>query len=148
MLPGGVNKALVSITAALSLVIVVGAGAIVYTQIIQQPETQQQAEPDSTATAKKPTQEAAKVLTGLDTYTENCAAAKVSGAGAACVRESECWGGLMIISGDTKARRFGCEETHSWETFAVAPSGRTPTPTYSRTSPSIRRSRVSPAVSS
>jgi hypothetical protein len=23
--------------------------------------------------------------------------------------------------GDTKARRLGCEESHSWETFAVAP---------------------------
>ncbi|MFI7639911.1 hypothetical protein [Nonomuraea sp. NPDC049400] len=57
----------------------------------------------------------------LDTFTENCPAAKVRGADAACVRESECWGGLVIIVGDTKARRLGCEERHSWETFAVAP---------------------------
>lgn len=37
------------------------------------------------------------------------------------MREAECWGGLVIIVGDTKARRLGCEESHSWETFAVAP---------------------------
>ncbi|WP_433438531.1 hypothetical protein [Nonomuraea sp. CA-141351] len=57
----------------------------------------------------------------LDTYTEDCPASKVRGAGAACVREQECWGGPVIITGDTKARRLGCEEKHSWETFAVAP---------------------------
>ncbi|TMR93685.1 serine/threonine-protein kinase [Nonomuraea basaltis] len=119
--PHGLNKALVAVIAALSLVIAVGAGVIVYTQVIQQPETRRQAEPGSTATTEKATSEAAKVFTGLDTYTQNCPAAKVRGAGAACVRESECWGGLVIITGDTKARRLGCEETHSWETFAVAP---------------------------
>jgi hypothetical protein len=122
--PRGINKALVAIIAALTLVIVAGGGAVVYTRIIQkQPETSQ-ARPSTTATAegtKKPTRQPASVFTGLDTYTENCPAAKVGGAGAACVRESECWGGMVIIVGDTKARRLGCEETHSWETFAVAP---------------------------
>ncbi|RVX47739.1 serine/threonine protein kinase [Nonomuraea polychroma] len=122
--PHGINKALVAIIAALTLVIVVGGGAVIYTQIVQQPEGTQQAQPSSTATTqktKKPAQEPAGVFTGLDTYTENCPAANVRGAGAACVRESECWGGMVIIVGDTKARRLGCEETHSWETFAVAP---------------------------
>ncbi|MGN9838421.1 serine/threonine-protein kinase [Nonomuraea sp. H19] len=117
----GLNKALVAIIAALSLVIAVGAGVIVYTQIIQQEPEVRQAQPGRTTTAEKPVQEKAKVFAGLDTYTDNCPAAKVRDAGAACVRESECWGGLVIIVGDTKARRLGCEETHSWETFAVAP---------------------------
>ncbi|MGP3914490.1 protein kinase domain-containing protein [Nonomuraea sp. 10N515B] len=122
--PHGINKALVAISAALTLVIVVGGGAVIYTQIFQQPDGTPQAQPSSTAATqktKKPAQEPASVFTGLDTYTENCPAARVRGAGAACVRESECWGGMVIIVGDTKARRLGCEETHSWETFAVAP---------------------------
>jgi serine/threonine protein kinase len=121
--PHGVNKALVAIIAALSLVIVAGGGAVIYNQVIQQPETRQ-AQPSGTAPpegTKKATRAPSTVFKGLDTYTENCPAAKVRGAGAACVRESECWGGLVIIVGDTKARRLGCEETHSWETFAVAP---------------------------
>ncbi|WP_200823939.1 serine/threonine-protein kinase [Nonomuraea solani] len=111
----GVNKALVSVIAALSLVILGGGGLIVYRQIVQAPVT---GEAGPTVSAEP---EKASVFAGLDTYTENCPAAKVRDGGAACVRESECWGGLVITAGDTKARRLGCEETHSWETFAVAP---------------------------
>ncbi|TYB55016.1 hypothetical protein FXF51_45935 [Nonomuraea sp. PA05] len=110
-----------AIIAALSLVIVAGAGVFVYTQVIQQaPETEQEtiAAPSSKATTQK---KKPSVFKGLDTYTENCPAARIRGGGAACVREAECWGGLVIIVGDTKARRLGCEESHSWETFAVAP---------------------------
>ncbi|WP_237107419.1 serine/threonine-protein kinase [Nonomuraea sp. MG754425] len=120
--PSGVNRILVAIIATLSLVIVAGAGAFVYNQILQGPPeeketTAQEQVPTPATTATKQ----AGVFEGLDTYTENCPAAKVRGGQAACVRESECWGGLVIIVGDTKARRLGCEETHSWETFAVAP---------------------------
>ena len=42
------------------------------------------------------------------------------GAKAACVKDSECWGGMVVNAGDTTARRLGCEETHSWETYAIA----------------------------
>ncbi|MGR6923438.1 serine/threonine-protein kinase [[Actinomadura] parvosata] len=120
--PHGVNKALVAIIAALSLVIVAGAGVLFYNRFApQQPGgRQQQAAPTTTAPATPP-KKAPSVFAGLSTYTDNCPAAKVAGAGAACVREAECWGGLVIIVGDTKARRLGCEESHSWETFAVAP---------------------------
>ncbi|MCA2225027.1 hypothetical protein [Nonomuraea aurantiaca] len=50
-----------------------------------------------------------------------CPASAVPGAKAACVKETECWGGLVVSAGDTTARRLGCEETHSWETYAIAP---------------------------
>ncbi|MEV0389584.1 protein kinase [Nonomuraea sp. NPDC050643] len=116
--PHGINKTLIAIIAALSLVIVSGAGLIIYRQIVQGPETTQAGPPGTTRTAQS---EKASVFAGLETYTEDCPAAKVRDGGAACVRESECWGGLVITAGDTKARRLGCEETHSWETFAVAP---------------------------
>ncbi|GAA2205945.1 hypothetical protein GCM10009850_014030 [Nonomuraea monospora] len=119
--PHGINKVLVAIIAALSLVIVAGAGVFVYTQVIQQPPEGEQDPAALTTATTTPPKKKPSVFTGLDTYTDNCPAAKIRGAGAACVREAECWGGLVIIVGDTKARRLGCEESHSWETFAVAP---------------------------
>ncbi|MEQ4718846.1 serine/threonine-protein kinase [Nonomuraea sp. B19D2] len=125
----GTSKALVAIVAALALVISVGVGVVVYSYVIKDsrvteasgPADTRQASPGTTTTTQPKEQPAKTVFGALDTYTENCPAAKVRGAGAACVRESECWGGLVIIVGDTKARRLGCEEKHSWETFAVAP---------------------------
>jgi hypothetical protein len=123
----GASKALISIVAALALVVAGGVGVMVYTYVTRTPDTRQatpgaSGSPGGTSSSPvaKPSREA-KVFAGLDTYTEGCAAAKVRGAGAACVRDAECWGGLVIIAGDTKARRSGCEETHSWETFAVGP---------------------------
>ncbi|MFC7387649.1 protein kinase domain-containing protein [Sphaerisporangium rhizosphaerae] len=55
------------------------------------------------------------------TTTVSCAAAAVPGANAACGREAECWGGMVVITGDVSIKRRGCEEAHTWETFAVAP---------------------------
>ncbi|MBO3748491.1 protein kinase [Streptosporangiaceae bacterium NEAU-GS5] len=62
-------------------------------------------------------------LPGLNvaTYTQGCPAAAVQGAGAACLKEPECWGGIVSIAGDVTVKRYGCEESHVWETFAVAP---------------------------
>ncbi|MEU6719956.1 protein kinase [Nonomuraea sp. NPDC046802] len=119
--PHGVNRVLVAIIAALSLVIVAGAGAFVYTQVIERPPPVSTAAPTTTSPTTATSTPEPDVFAGLDTYTANCPAAKIRGADAACVREPECWGGLVIIVGDTKARRLGCEEVHSWETFAVAP---------------------------
>ncbi|MEV0234196.1 serine/threonine-protein kinase [Nonomuraea sp. NPDC050786] len=118
---GGTSKALVAIVAALALAISVGVGVVVYTYVTKGPATHDEAAPGATTTTQATDQPAKTVFGKLDTYTENCPAAKVRGAEAACVREPECWGGLVIIVGDTKARRLGCEEEHSWETFAVAP---------------------------
>ncbi|WP_219825651.1 serine/threonine-protein kinase [Nonomuraea typhae] len=100
-----------------ALVVAVGAGAAVGVYALRGPgATTLQPGPSSSA---KTGQASPAAFPGLDTYTENCPAAKVKGAGAACVKESECWGGLAIVAGDTRARRLGCEEKHSWETFAV-----------------------------
>jgi hypothetical protein len=59
-------------------------------------------------------------IEGVDTVTAGCPAAGVSGAGAACVAEAECWSGLLVMAGDASAGRVGCEEAHYWETYAVA----------------------------
>ncbi|RCG26795.1 serine/threonine protein kinase [Sphaerisporangium album] len=55
------------------------------------------------------------------TVTANCPAASVAAARAACSQEAECWGGIVSIAGSVTVKRRGCEEAHSWETFAVAP---------------------------
>ncbi|WP_214410387.1 serine/threonine-protein kinase [Sphaerisporangium fuscum] len=64
---------------------------------------------------------AEKVTGGVETTTAGCPAAAVAGAQAACVRQAECWGGITDVSGSVTAVRRGCEEEHSWETYAVAP---------------------------
>ncbi|GAA0973627.1 hypothetical protein GCM10009555_028680 [Acrocarpospora macrocephala] len=53
------------------------------------------------------------------TYTEGCAATVVEGG--ACVKEAECWSGIVSIAGAVTAPRVGCEARHAWETFAVSP---------------------------
>ncbi|GAA5077535.1 hypothetical protein GCM10023259_081990 [Thermocatellispora tengchongensis] len=58
---------------------------------------------------------------GVATYTEGCPAAAVAGAGAACVKDPECWGGMLILTGKVTIRRIACEESHVWETYAIAP---------------------------
>jgi hypothetical protein len=55
------------------------------------------------------------------TETTACPAAAVPGAQAACVKEAECWAGLLDLMGDVTAKRIACEESHVWETFAIAP---------------------------
>ncbi|GLX93589.1 hypothetical protein Hesp01_15390 [Herbidospora sp. NBRC 101105] len=62
----------------------------------------------------------AGIPANVATFTENCAAAKVA-AGAACVREPECWEGILSLAGAVSAPRVGCEAQHTWETYAIAP---------------------------
>ncbi|GAA3103276.1 serine/threonine-protein kinase [Streptosporangium carneum] len=64
---------------------------------------------------------------GVPTVTSGCPAATVAGAHASCVEKAECWGGLVVIAGDAAARSIPCDESHAWETFAIAtlPSGLT-----------------------
>ncbi|MEU0485543.1 protein kinase [Streptosporangium sp. NPDC006013] len=64
---------------------------------------------------------AAPKVPEVPTVTAACPASAVAGAGAACVVKPECWGGLVSIAGDTTAKRIGCEESHVWETYAIAP---------------------------
>ncbi|RAY15648.1 serine/threonine protein kinase [Actinomadura craniellae] len=56
---------------------------------------------------------------GVPTVTENCPAAGVQGAQARCTTTAECWGGMVVISGDARATRYDCVRRHSWETFAI-----------------------------
>nr|WP_184988324.1 serine/threonine-protein kinase [Sphaerisporangium rubeum] len=65
--------------------------------------------------------QAADAFGGVPVTTANCPATLVTGAGAACAGEAECWGGIVAITGAVSVRRRACEESHVWETFAVAP---------------------------
>ncbi|MFD1539559.1 serine/threonine-protein kinase [Nonomuraea guangzhouensis] len=116
--PRGVSRVFLVIVAACALVLATGAGVVIYDHFTRAPETDQT--PQATGTTARKTPAAARVV-GVETYTKGCPASAVRGANASCVRDSECWAGLVVSAGDTTARRLGCEETHSWETFAIAP---------------------------
>ncbi|HUR08591.1 MAG TPA: serine/threonine-protein kinase [Nonomuraea sp.] len=116
--PRGVSRVFLVIVSACALVLATGAGVVIYDHFTRGPGTGQTPQATGTAARKTP---AAAQSAGVQTYTKGCPASAVPGANASCVRDSECWGGLVIIAGDTTARRLGCEETHSWETFAIAP---------------------------
>ncbi|WP_433509416.1 serine/threonine-protein kinase [Nonomuraea sp. CA-143628] len=116
--PRGVSRVFLVIMSVCALVLATGAGVVVYDHFARGPETEPT--PKATGEAAKKTTTAVKIA-GVETYTKGCPASAVPGAKAACVKESECWGGLVITAGDTTARRLGCEETHSWETYAIAP---------------------------
>ncbi|MCE7080396.1 hypothetical protein LZF96_09525 [Streptomyces sp. ST2-7A] len=58
---------------------------------------------------------------GVPTTTEDCPAADIEGADAACVVEPECWGGMVVITGNVSITAADCRTEHVWETFAIAP---------------------------
>ncbi|WP_344579620.1 serine/threonine-protein kinase [Nonomuraea roseoviolacea] len=113
----GVSRLLLTLVTVLAIASATGVGVLVYDRIAGDPPARSSvADPQQAGTSRPEN----GPFGDLETYTEGCPAAAAA-AGAACVKEAECWGGLVIIAGDTTARRLGCEETHSWETYAVAP---------------------------
>ncbi|ACZ86870.1 serine/threonine-protein kinase [Streptosporangium roseum] len=116
--PGTSNsRVFVAVAVAFTILLLAGAGVMFLENRDREPPAGQRQ--DTAGEIGKPGTgtEAGKV----DTVTAACPAAGVPGAQAACVKEAECWGGLVVISGDATAKRIGCEESHSWETFAIAP---------------------------
>ncbi|MFC4534791.1 serine/threonine-protein kinase [Sphaerisporangium dianthi] len=75
----------------------------------------------ATSTAASPAAVPGGVFGPVATTTASCPAAAVIGAKAACGQKAECWGGMVVITGDVSINRRGCEATHTWETFAIAP---------------------------
>lgn len=57
---------------------------------------------------------------GVETTTEHCPAASVSGANAACVTKPECWDGVNDFNGVVTASPLPCTHRHTWQTFAIA----------------------------
>jgi hypothetical protein len=57
---------------------------------------------------------------GIPTVTSGCPAASVRAAAARCPRDSECWNGLVEVSGNVTASSLPCTRPHVWETFAIA----------------------------
>ncbi|MCP2345545.1 serine/threonine-protein kinase [Nonomuraea roseoviolacea] len=113
----GVSRLILTLVTVLAIASATGVGVLVYDRIAGDPPARSSVADPQDAGTSRPEK---GPFGDLETYTEGCPAAAAA-AGAACVKEAECWGGLVIIAGDTTARRLGCEETHSWETYAVAP---------------------------
>ncbi|MFD8560671.1 serine/threonine-protein kinase [Streptosporangium canum] len=111
------SRVFVAVVVAFTILLLAGAGVMYLENRDRKPSADQR---------QDTTGEIGKAGTGTEigkvaTVTAACPAAGVPGAQAACVKEAECWGGLVVVSGDAAAKRIGCEESHSWETFAIAP---------------------------
>ncbi|WP_344921175.1 serine/threonine-protein kinase [Streptosporangium oxazolinicum] len=120
-------RVFVAVAAAFAILLLAGVGLMYVEGRDQAPPTGQRAlqsggsgETGGSAAPEADTSSAREV-SEVPTVTTACPATAVAGAGAACVAEAECWGGLVAIAGDTTAKRIGCEESHSWETYAIAP---------------------------
>jgi len=58
---------------------------------------------------------------GVRTTAEDCPAAAVDGGQARCVDKAECWSGMVVINGEvTSIRKLPCDQSHVFETFAIA----------------------------
>ena len=58
---------------------------------------------------------------GIATVTEDCPAAAIEGAQAACAERAECWSGMFVVQGEVESiRELPCEQGHVFETFAIA----------------------------
>ena len=79
-----------------------------------QPEVESSTPKATPSVSKK----GATVDYGVTTTTKDCVAASFGGR---CVVDAECWSGMVVIVGKVTIERRPCEESHSWETFAVAP---------------------------
>ncbi|WP_440099363.1 protein kinase domain-containing protein [Streptosporangium sp. H16] len=121
-------RVFVAVAVAFAILLMAGVGLMYIENRDQTPSTGQR--PGSQAlqnagedgnAAPEADPSAAREVPEVATVTAACPATAVAGAGAACVAEPECWGGLVSIAGDATAKRIGCEESHSWETFAIAP---------------------------
>ncbi|MGC5012384.1 protein kinase domain-containing protein [Streptosporangium sp. DT93] len=113
-----------ALAAAFVILLLVGIGLIFMENRDTLPSPPAGVEAPRDGSGKAPASGGASQGTGVAdvaTVTAGCPAAAVTGARAACTAEAECWGGLVSMAGDTTARRVGCEERHSWETFAIAP---------------------------
>jgi serine/threonine protein kinase len=113
-----------AVPAVVMATVVVGAGGVLgYQQWV--PDGTPSASPSSsssTYTDSKATATAsAGAFPGVATTTDNCPAASVAGLHAACTTTAECWGGMVVITGNVTITRSDCLATHVWETFAIAP---------------------------
>lgn len=75
----------------------------------------------SAGSSPTPTASSATAAFKVPTTTESCPAASVGGLHARCTTTAECWGGLVVITGNVTVNRADCLVEHPWETFAIAP---------------------------
>ncbi|GII02010.1 serine/threonine-protein kinase [Planobispora takensis] len=115
--PGGPStKVFVAVVAAFVILLLAGAGLMYLEEKRDSGPGTTQSGPEAQNGTEQDTSDTPD-LAKPETVTSACPAAAVSGAGAACVAEAECWGGRVADAG---AGSLGCEEKHAWETYAIA----------------------------
>ncbi|GAA3446740.1 serine/threonine-protein kinase [Planomonospora venezuelensis] len=118
---GGSNgKVFVALAVAFVILLLVGAG-VMYLESLNGVGTGNASAPGLQVEPGDDPRERIADAAGAGTTTASCPAAGVSGAGAACVEKAECWNGLVSESGDVRTTPLGCEKSHVWETYAIAP---------------------------
>ena len=63
---------------------------------------------------------AAADVYGIRTTSAGCPAAALRVARARCPASPECFAGIVTSAGSSTARPLGCDQPHTWETFAIA----------------------------
>ncbi|MEU4407169.1 protein kinase [Streptosporangium sp. NPDC023963] len=118
----------VAVAVAFAILLMAGAGLMYIENRDRTPSTGQpsgsralQGGGEDGSAAPEASTSAARKVSEVATVTAACPAAAVAGAGAACVAEPECWGSLVATTSDATTKRIGCEKSHLWETFAIAP---------------------------
>jgi hypothetical protein len=118
--PRGRNKAAIWLGAALAAVLVMAGVWYFALRNTGGGGGGQQAGDTTNPTVTSPTKSPAEVY-GVRTVTENCPAAQVGDAQAACVEKAECWSGMVVINGEIESiRRLPCDQDHTFETYAIA----------------------------
>jgi tRNA A-37 threonylcarbamoyl transferase component Bud32 len=80
-----------------------------------------QASPGATAGRSSATAAATTApVYGIATTSAGCPAAAVQGAVARCPAQPECFNGLVVIAGSATAAPLPCDQSHYWQTFAIA----------------------------
>jgi hypothetical protein len=111
------------LTGLAAVVLVIAATAVITVRILPR-STGSAAAPGATPTdsqgANQNTSPAPVGAFGIATVLAGCPAASVRSAQARCPANPECWAGLVEISGVVSAETLPCDQSHYWETFAIA----------------------------
>ncbi|MGD0062199.1 MAG: serine/threonine-protein kinase [Streptosporangiaceae bacterium] len=121
--PGNTRRPSAWLTGLAAVVVVIAATAVITVRILPR-STGSAAAPGATPTdsqgANQNTSPPPVGAFGIATVLAGCPAASVRSAQARCPANPECWAGLVEISGVVSAETLPCDQSHYWETFAIA----------------------------
>ena len=118
-IPARRRRPVMLLAAVAGVVLLVAAAAVVGARVLSPGASTGAPAAAPASPAARPTAAPAAGF-GVPTVTSGCPAASVTGAGARCPRNPECWAGLLVAAGSASARGLPCTRPHTWQTFAIA----------------------------